>query len=140
MGERRMGERRFQKRTYDQPRDDAPRRFSRERAPPSRDRDSDRFQKRDSGRFQKRDSGRFQRRDSEQSFEQRKYPATCASCGEQCEIPFKPRSNKPVYCSSCFRKEGDQESRRPGPSGPANSGLDQINQKLDKIMRALDIK
>ena len=32
---------------------------------------------------------------------------TCADCGDQCEVPFVPRSNKPVYCDDCFR-----ESRR----------------------------
>ena len=127
-----MGERRFGKRTYDRPRDDAPRRFSRERAPQSRPSGG-----RDSDRFQKRDSDRFQRRDQEQSFEQRMYPATCAACNQQCEIPFRPREGKPVYCSSCFRREGDNGSRRPVP---ADSGLEQINRKLDKIMRALDIQ
>ncbi|MFB5631889.1 MAG: CxxC-x17-CxxC domain-containing protein [Nitrosopumilus sp.] len=32
---------------------------------------------------------------------------TCADCGTECEVPFVPRSNKPVYCNDCFR-----ESRR----------------------------
>ena len=32
---------------------------------------------------------------------------TCADCGDECEVPFVPRSNKPVYCNDCFR-----ESRR----------------------------
>ena len=34
---------------------------------------------------------------------------TCADCGDQCTVPFVPRSNKPVYCSDCFRenKPGD---------------------------------
>ena len=29
---------------------------------------------------------------------------TCADCGDQCTVPFVPRSNKPVYCSDCFRQ------------------------------------
>ena len=29
---------------------------------------------------------------------------TCADCGDQCTVPFVPRSDKPVYCSDCFRK------------------------------------
>jgi CxxC-x17-CxxC domain-containing protein len=32
------------------------------------------------------------------------FPATCASCGKQTEVPFEPRSGRPVYCSDCFRK------------------------------------
>ena len=30
--------------------------------------------------------------------------ATCASCGKQTEVPFEPRSGRPVYCSDCYRK------------------------------------
>ena len=32
------------------------------------------------------------------------YPATCASCGKQTQIPFKPREGRPVYCRDCFQK------------------------------------
>lgn len=32
------------------------------------------------------------------------YPAVCASCGVQTEVPFRPRNDRPVYCSDCFRK------------------------------------
>jgi len=32
------------------------------------------------------------------------FPATCADCGKTTEVPFEPRSGKPVYCSDCFRK------------------------------------
>ncbi len=32
------------------------------------------------------------------------FPATCAQCGKQTEVPFQPRGDKPVYCSDCFRK------------------------------------
>jgi CxxC-x17-CxxC domain-containing protein len=30
------------------------------------------------------------------------YPATCAQCGKQTQVPFQPRGDKPVYCSDCF--------------------------------------
>jgi CxxC-x17-CxxC domain-containing protein len=32
------------------------------------------------------------------------YPAVCAECGKETEVPFQPRGDKPVYCSDCFRK------------------------------------
>ena len=32
------------------------------------------------------------------------YPAVCASCGQETEVPFQPRQDRPVYCSSCFQK------------------------------------
>ena len=31
------------------------------------------------------------------------YPATCASCGKDTEVPFSPRGDRPVYCSDCYR-------------------------------------
>jgi CxxC-x17-CxxC domain-containing protein len=30
------------------------------------------------------------------------FPATCSACGQETEVPFRPTSGKPVYCSSCF--------------------------------------
>jgi len=30
------------------------------------------------------------------------FSATCSACGQQTEVPFRPTSGKPVYCSSCF--------------------------------------
>ncbi|MBI4896122.1 MAG: hypothetical protein HY832_01080 [Candidatus Aenigmarchaeota archaeon] len=33
------------------------------------------------------------------------YPATCASCGAACEVPFKPDSDRPVYCKECYAKK-----------------------------------
>ena len=32
------------------------------------------------------------------------YPAVCAECGQETEVPFLPREDRPVYCSSCFNK------------------------------------
>ena len=36
------------------------------------------------------------------------YKATCADCKKECEVPFKPSGDRPVYCKDCFskRKEG----------------------------------
>jgi|APSaa5957512622_1039677.scaffolds.fasta_scaffold40516_1 CxxC-x17-CxxC domain-containing protein len=56
---------------------------------------------------------------------------TCSSCGVECEVPFKPTSSKPVYCSDCFTKNG---------KGSSNKDFEMINEKLNKIMKALDIE
>jgi CxxC-x17-CxxC domain-containing protein len=31
------------------------------------------------------------------------YPATCSECGRETEVPFMPRTDKPVYCRECFQ-------------------------------------
>ena len=28
---------------------------------------------------------------------------TCSDCGQECEIPFVPKHDRPVYCSNCFK-------------------------------------
>ena len=32
------------------------------------------------------------------------YPAVCASCGQDTQVPFEPRDGRPVYCSDCYAK------------------------------------
>ena len=39
------------------------------------------------------------------------YPATCARCGQQTQVPFQPRGDRPVYCSTCFHSERPATSR-----------------------------
>ena len=32
------------------------------------------------------------------------FAVICSSCGNQAQVPFKPRMDRPVYCSDCFRQ------------------------------------
>ena len=32
------------------------------------------------------------------------FPAVCAQCGKETEVPFEPREGRPVYCSDCYNK------------------------------------
>ena len=38
------------------------------------------------------------------------YDAVCASCGAECQVPFKPREDRPVYCSECFAKMKEEQA------------------------------
>ena len=40
------------------------------------------------------------------------YPATCANCGRETEVPFQPRGDRPVYCRDCFRSQQPSGGRR----------------------------
>ena len=31
------------------------------------------------------------------------FDAVCAACGKECKVPFEPKTDRPVYCSDCFR-------------------------------------
>ena len=33
------------------------------------------------------------------------FSATCSSCGKEAQVPFRPTSGKPVYCSDCFKTQ-----------------------------------
>ena len=44
------------------------------------------------------------------------HKAVCADCQKDCEIPFKPTGERPVYCKECFSK------RKSGNSFKGNSG------------------
>ena len=35
------------------------------------------------------------------------HKATCADCKKECEVPFKPSGDRPVYCKECFSKRKD---------------------------------
>src|SRR4029079_17285043 len=40
------------------------------------------------------------------------FTATCSNCGNEARVPFQPRGDKPVYCSSCFEQVRPSASRR----------------------------
>jgi len=46
------------------------------------------------------------------------HDATCGDCGKQCQVPFEPRQDKPVYCNECFQS---------------------INQHLEEVQVAEDL-
>ena len=37
------------------------------------------------------------------------HKAICAECKKECEVPFKPREDRPVYCKECFAKRKDSD-------------------------------
>lgn len=49
-------------------------------------------------------SNRKQQRGS-YSNDRRMYPVTCAQCGAETEVPFRPSGDRPVYCRTCFQNQ-----------------------------------
>ena len=35
------------------------------------------------------------------------HKATCSECKKECEVPFKPSGDRPIYCKECFSKRKD---------------------------------
>ena len=104
---------------------------------PSRDDRGSRYSRDDRGSRYSRDNDREET------------TVTCADCGDQCTVPFVPRSNKPVYCSDCFRQNKPDDSGRDRPSrddrgsrysrddrGSRNSrDTSRSNRRSEKVLR-----
>ncbi|MDH3501953.1 MAG: hypothetical protein OEL69_05555 [Nitrosopumilus sp.] len=49
------------------------------------------------------------------------FTATCGDCGNECQIPFKPKDDRPVYCRECFQNHKPQERNRGSRFGRGSS-------------------
>ena len=50
------------------------------------------------------------------------HDATCGDCGKECQVPFEPRNDKPVYCGDCFQNHKPERSDRGGGRFGGNRG------------------
>lgn len=55
--------------------------------------------------------------------ERQMYPAVCAQCGKQTEVPFQPRGDRPVYCSDCYRARNGGGSSGGYGGGRSSGGM-----------------
>ena len=53
---------------------------------------------------QARKPERYGNSDGNYGSQRQMFPAVCAECGKDTEVPFEPREGRPVYCSDCYRK------------------------------------
>lgn len=82
------------------------------------------------------------------------FPAVCGKCGDQCQVPFRPSGDRPVFCSNCFKAQGGGNDRprfapkRFDGGGNRDAGarvsapdysaqFASLNVKLDKIISIL---
>jgi CxxC-x17-CxxC domain-containing protein len=40
------------------------------------------------------------------------FAATCAQCGVETTVPFRPRGDRPIYCRACFTTVAPQVAAR----------------------------
>ena len=91
------------------------------------------------------------------------HKAVCDECHKNCEVPFRPSGDKPVYCSDCFGSKRDDGNRAPRkefgnreprkeftektnsfakPQAPSNDDtkkfLIDISTKLDRLAVAIE--
>lgn len=39
------------------------------------------------------------------------FQATCSECKKNCDVPFRPANDKPVYCNACFSAKREREDK-----------------------------
>lgn len=75
--------------------------------------------------------------------EKRMFDAQCDKCGAECQVPFRPTGQKPVYCSNCFVKPeytGARDTFAPrGTTGGTNLDMKKINDQLKQLNAKLDL-
>ncbi|MFC1643752.1 CxxC-x17-CxxC domain-containing protein [Candidatus Omnitrophota bacterium] len=62
--------------------------------------------------------------------ERKMHKAVCAQCKQNCEVPFIPRANRPVYCKTCY-------SNRRNDSRPRN--IPDREELVAEISKTLNI-
>ena len=91
---------------------------------------------RDNWRWRRDDRWWRDDRGGRDSFEKRMYKWICDDCGDECEVPFKPTWEKPLYCSDCFSKEDRQKWG--SNNNELKAEIEKLNAKLDIVIRALE--
>jgi len=46
------------------------------------------------------------------------YKAICADCRRDCEVPFRPSGERPVYCRECFARRKNNVFKKPEEKRP----------------------
>ncbi|MEZ0536211.1 zinc-ribbon domain containing protein [Caldicellulosiruptoraceae bacterium PP1] len=46
----------------------------------------------------------MQRREARPQQKRELFDAVCSACGKETKVPFRPRNDRPIYCSDCFAK------------------------------------
>jgi CxxC-x17-CxxC domain-containing protein len=74
--------------------------------------------------------------------------AVCAECGNDCEVPFRPTGDRPIYCKNCFGGKGGDDraprqdrpsfDRGAAPSHGSDKAVRELSQKVDAIAQKLD--
>lgn len=77
---------------------------------------------------------RHEKRDQGSSYSERRFTqAICANCHKECEVPFKPAGDRPVYCKDCFsRRKQEGSFKGEYDKGPGREGDFAQRQYSDK--------
>jgi len=62
------------------------------------------------------------------------HKAICADCEQDCEVPFKPSSNRPVYCRACYAIRKSRAISKPREERKSNE-VTMISDRLAERLK-----
>lgn len=101
-----------------------------------------------------RRGGGFNRRDH-RGGDRQMHKVICDNCHKECEVPFKPSNDKPIYCNECFAKQRRGRSNDGRGNSQAHfetknseqtakfheeimKSIRDLNYKLDELVKTLN--
>lgn len=73
------------------------------------------------------------------------HDAVCDECGNNCQVPFRPSGDKPIYCSNCFEKQGGREGGRVPRRNFGNTDTERSSgggvsaQSIEKLTQNIEV-
>ncbi|OGH58856.1 MAG: hypothetical protein A2725_03850 [Candidatus Magasanikbacteria bacterium RIFCSPHIGHO2_01_FULL_33_34] len=84
------------------------------------------------GRSSSFGGGRDKHRDRDINREM--FDVVCSKCGKDCQVPFRPTSDKPLFCNDCFGKDKGSVGRG---SSEVVDQIKLLNKKIDQLVEML---
>jgi CxxC-x17-CxxC domain-containing protein len=74
-------------------------------------------------------------------FPREMHKITCAECGKEDEVPFKPREGTPVLCKECyFKKKGITPKKQEGEEQETKEDKEEESKEEEKIEESEETK
>ncbi|MDP2683994.1 MAG: hypothetical protein Q8P20_02950 [bacterium] len=90
---------------------------------------------------------RFDKKERHRDKDREMYDVVCSECGKNCQVPFKPSNDKPLFCSDCFSgnkggndRGGSKGNNRGGGTDETAKQIKMLNEKMDRLISILDPK
>jgi len=101
-------------------------------------------------RGEERGERRDDRREERGSFDRPRnedrqmFDATCAECGQHCQVPFQPKPGRDIFCSDCFGKDKGDARPFTHSVAPKSTNYDKqfelLNSKLNTLIGLMTSK
>ena len=68
------------------------------------------------------------------------FDAKCGDCGTDCQVPFQPKQDRPVYCRECFQKHKPEPREGGRFGGKSNDRGSRFGNRDERPREMFDAK